>query len=74
MGDAPLVVVCWPVKSLLMVLPAAAQLEVGDNWSMNLSGDIGYNYHGNISDGLSGHSMGFSGDANLNGSYYNPNS
>src|SRR4051812_50071045 len=56
-----------------MALPAAAQLEVGDNWSMNLSGDIGYNYHGNISDGLSGHSMGFAGDANLTGSYYNPN-
>lgn len=61
------------VTALLMVLPAAAQLEVGDNWSMSLSGDVGYNYRGNLNQGTSGHSMGFNGDANLNGSYYNPN-
>ena len=59
--------------ALLTVLPAAAQLEVGDNWSMSLSGDVGYNYRGNLNQGTSGHSMGFNGDANLNGSYYNPN-
>jgi hypothetical protein len=64
----------WLLAGILaMALPAAAQLEVGDNWSMSLSGDIGYNYHGNISQGFSGHSMGFAGDANLTGSYYNPN-
>src|SRR5579871_4220922 len=40
---------------------------------MNLSGDIGYNYNGNINNGVSGHSMGFTGDANLRGSFYNPN-
>lgn len=57
----------------LMGLPAAAQLEIGDSWRMNLSGDVGYNYHGDINDSISGHSMGFSGDANLTGSYYNPN-
>lgn len=56
-----------------MTLSSAAQLEVGDNWLMNLTGDIGYNYRGNLSQGISGHSMGFNGDANLTGSYYNPN-
>jgi len=63
----------WLAGFLLTALPAAAQLEVGDNWRMSLSGDIGYNYQGNINQGVSGHSMGFSGDANLNGSFYNPN-
>ncbi len=58
---------------LLSVLPAAAQLEIGDYWRMNLSGDIGYNYNGSLNQGISGHSMGFAGDANLTGSYYNPN-
>ncbi len=40
---------------------------------MSLSGDIGFNYTGNVNQGVSGHNMGFSGDANLNGSFYNPN-
>src|SRR5947199_3849373 len=40
---------------------------------MNLNGDVGYSYNGNINQGLSGHSMGFTGNANLAGSYYNPN-
>ena len=39
------------VTALLTVLPAAAQLEVGDNWSMSLSGDVGYNYRGNLNQG-----------------------
>src|SRR5690349_24747881 len=65
---------CWLVAmALLTVLPAVAQLEVGDNWSMSLSGVFGYNYRGILNQGTSGHSMGFNGDANLNGSYYNPN-
>jgi hypothetical protein len=47
-------------------------MEVGDT-SMSLSGNIGFNYSGGMDQGVSGHSLGFSGDANLNGSYYNPN-
>jgi hypothetical protein len=58
---------------LLMALPSAAQLEVGDNWKMNLSGNVGYNYNGDIDNGASTHGMGFSGDANLHGSFYSPN-
>lgn len=65
---------CWFVAAVfLTALPAAAQLEVGDDWRMNLSGNIGYNYRGDISQGASGHSMGFNGDANLTGSFYDPN-
>lgn len=65
---------CWLLAGLfLMALPSAAQLEIGDNWQMKLSGDIGYAYNGTINNGVSGHSMGFSGDGNLTGSYYNPN-
>lgn len=40
---------------------------------MNLSGDIGFNYNGAMNDGISGHNLGLTGDANLQGSYYNPN-
>lgn len=57
---------------LLSVLPCVAQVEVGDT-KMTLSGDIGFNYNGNINQGVSGHSFGLTGDANLNGSFYNPN-
>lgn len=57
---------------LLSVLPCVAQLEVGDT-SMSLNGDIGFNYNGNLNQGLSDHTFGFTGDANLNGSFYNPN-
>jgi hypothetical protein len=57
---------------LLLALPCAAQLEVGDT-AMSLSGDIGVNYNGSMNQGASAHTMGLSGDANLQGYYYNPN-
>lgn len=70
----------WILKScgllaglLAAALPSVAQLEVGDAWKMNLSGNVGYNYIGDINNGASSHSMGFYGDANLSGSFYNPN-
>lgn len=64
----------WLLAGLvLMVLPSAAQMEIGDAWRMSLNGDIGYTYAGNINQGASGHNMGFAGDANLTGSYYSPN-
>lgn len=58
---------------LLTVLPSFAQVQVSDDWQMNLSGNLGYTYNGEMNEGASAHSMGFSGDANLRGSYYNPN-
>ena len=64
----------WLLTGILLIaLPSSAQLEVGDDWKMNLNGNIGYNYTGDINNGVSGHGMGFSGDANLHGSYYSPN-
>ncbi len=69
----------WIAKASILVagiflaaLPSVAQLEVGDT-NLSLNGDIGFNYNGNINQGSSGHSFGLTGDANLNGSFYNPN-
>jgi hypothetical protein len=63
---------CVLVGILLLTLPSAAQLEVGDT-ALSLSGDIGFNYNGTMNQGASGHNLGLSGDGNLVGSYYNPN-
>ncbi len=41
--------------------------------NMNLSGNVGYNYDGELNQGLSSHGMGFTGNANLSGNYYSPN-
>ena len=57
----------------LLALPAAAQLQVGDYLHMNLNGSAGFNYGGGISQGLSNHAMGFSGNGILTGNYYSPN-
>jgi hypothetical protein len=62
----------WFLGILLLALPCAAQLEVLGT-QMSLSGDIGFNYNGNMNEGASSHTLGLSGDANLQGSYYNPN-
>jgi len=51
----------------------AAQLQIGDEWKFNLNGNLGYSYNGDIDNGVSGHGMGFTGDATLKGSFYNPN-
>jgi len=58
---------------ILLALPAAAQMEVGDYLRMNLNGNVGFTYGGGINGGVSDHSMGFTGNGVLTGSYYNPN-
>jgi len=58
---------------LLLAIPAAAQLQVGDYLHMNLNGNVGFNYAGGFNQGLSDHSMGFSGAGQLTGNYYSPN-
>lgn len=63
----------WLVGLILLALPCAGQMQVGDNLHMNLSGDVGLNYSGGINQGLSDHSLGFAGDGNLTGNYYSPN-
>jgi hypothetical protein len=64
---------CTLAGTLLLALPAAAQLQVGDYLHMNLNGSMGFNYGGGNSGGLSDHSMGFSGSGILTGNYYSPN-
>ncbi|HTR27529.1 MAG TPA: hypothetical protein VMI10_26400 [Terriglobales bacterium] len=70
----------WIVKvGLLLIVAAllgqrsAAQLEIGNDLSMGLNGNIGFNYNGNINQGDSSHDLGLSGDATLHGSFYSPN-
>ena len=63
----------WLAGLILLALPLAAQVQVGDNLRMNLSGDLGVSYAGGINQTLSDHSLGFSGDGTLTGSYYSPN-
>ena len=58
---------------ILLALPSVAQMQIGDNLHMNLNGDVGFAYNGGLNQGLSGHSMGFSGDGALTGNYYSPN-
>jgi hypothetical protein len=58
---------------LMLALPARAQLKVGDNASMNLSGNISFGYQGNYSNlSPSAHGMTPSGNADLSGYYYSP--
>jgi hypothetical protein len=54
------------------VLPVAAQVEVGENVKLGLSGDIATGYTGGFGDLGSTHGLTVGGDANLRGSYYNP--
>jgi len=75
----------WPVESktrgigrtilviVVLALPSAAQMQVGDYLHMNLNGNVGFNYAGGMNQGQSDHSMGFSGNGQLTGNYYSPN-
>ena len=59
---------------VLFVLPAAGQVQVGDNLNMNLNGNISAGYsgtYGNLID--SSHNLSFGGNGTLSGSYYDPN-
>ena len=59
---------------LLLALPSAAQLNVGDNTSLNLAGDVSFGYNGSFGETVnSGHGIGVGGQGQLTGSYYNPN-
>ncbi|HXJ89216.1 MAG TPA: hypothetical protein VMS18_20530 [Candidatus Binatia bacterium] len=63
----------WLAGVILLALPCAAQMQVGDNLHMSMSGDLGVSYAGGNDQGLSDHSLGFSGDGTLTGNYYSPN-
>ena len=53
---------------------ANAQVQVGDDVRMNLSGTLTAGYNGNYGDQIqSNHSLNYGGDVLLSGSYYDPN-
>ncbi len=59
---------------LVLALPAAGQLEVGKNLSMDLNGSLGVGYSDDYANLFSSsHSLVGSGSGTLSGSYYNPN-
>ena len=57
----------------MLAAPAWAQIEVGQNTSLTLSGDLGFGYEGDYGNQqVSSHSTALNGDAVLQGYYYNP--
>src|SRR3954469_18649037 len=67
-------IACVGLAILLSVLTASAQLQVGDDVNLNLSGNLGFGYtdtFGNYN--VSSHSQGVAGDAILTGYYFHPN-
>jgi len=59
---------------LAMAVSAAAQLEVGENTSLRLNGNVELGYTGDYSNASpSDHSLTPGGNADLSGFYYNPN-
>jgi len=58
---------------VLLAGSARAQLKVGENTDLTLTGDLGFGYggsYGNLDN--SSHGTGFNGDGSLTGYYYNP--
>jgi len=61
------------VGLLLLVLPAAGQLQLGD-FSSSLNGTVSTGYNGDYGNQIpSAHSLDFGGTGTLSGFYYNPN-
>ena len=59
---------------LAVALPAAAQVQVGDNLNMNLNGIMSAGYNGIYGDPIqSSHGLSAGGNGTLSGFYYNPN-
>lgn len=67
----------WVFLTVLLVVLAAysqAQVTVGDNTEMNMSGNLGFGYSGLFADASPNtNQFSFGGNADLTGSYYNPN-
>lgn len=59
---------------ILLALPAAAQIQVGDNLNLNLNGMMSAGYNGVFGNQInSSHGLNFGGNGTLSGSYYDPN-
>ena len=62
------------VAFLLLAIPTVAQVKVGDDTSLSLSGTLGAGYTGDYGDAqVSEHSLTLTGNADLTGYYYSPN-
>jgi hypothetical protein len=58
---------------VLMAVPCAAQLVVGDKLEMRVNGQVSSGYSGSYgSQGSSNHALNFGGNGNVNGFYYSP--
>lgn len=53
--------------------PCSAQVAIGDEVKMNLSGSLGFGYGGAFGDAPSTHDVSLNGNGQLSGYYYNPN-
>jgi len=62
----------WLAAILLAGLQAVAQVRVGDETSLSLSGNLGAGYSATYGDVLSTHGISAVGNADLSGSYYSP--
>src|SRR5215472_2253383 len=62
----------WLAAILVAGLPAWGQVKVGDDVSLNLSGNLGFGYSGSYGDVPSSHGLSGVGNADLSGSYYSP--
>lgn len=59
---------------LAVALPTWAQVQLGEDLSMSMGGNVQFGYSGDYSNvSPSDHGTDFGGNANLNGYYYNPN-
>lgn len=66
---------CLVAGVLLLALPSVAQIDVGDNVKLGLSGELSTGYTGSFGNGSpndSAHSLDFGGSGSLHGYYYNP--
>jgi len=63
-----------PGLLLMLALPAAGQVQVGDNLNLNLSGIMTGGYNGVYGNQInSNHGLNIGGNGTLSGSYYDPN-
>ena len=58
---------------LMLAAQGWAQIEIGSNTNLTMTGDLGFGYNGEYGNQTeSGHGLGLNGDAVVQGSYYNP--
>jgi hypothetical protein len=62
----------WLAAVLVAGLAGRAQVKVGDDVSLNLSGNLGFGYSGNYGDLPSSHGISAGGSGDFSGSYYSP--